>query len=254
MLWQPIRALRDNYIWAGQGDSSEIVVVDPGESRPILHYLSANNLTLSAILITHHHHDHTGGVYDLIAEQNIPVYGPKDSPFSGITHPLSEGDCVALPFLDASFVVWSIPAHTIDHIAYVGDRVVFTGDTLFSGGCGRVFEGNMQQMLDALNRFAALPDNTEVYCGHEYTLNNLGFARTVLPDDPALVEQQRILTDRFKQTETTLPTTIANERMINVFFRLSDKHLLSALSARMNRPVEDALDAFTILREWKDQY
>jgi hydroxyacylglutathione hydrolase len=253
MQWYPIRALQDNYIWASQSQSNQIVVVDPGESEPVFQYLFAHQLTLSAIWITHHHADHTGGVMALCRRYDVPVYGPKTSYFKAITHPVSEGDQVKLSFLDSDFKVLSVPAHTLDHIAFLGGGAVFSGDTLFSAGCGRVFEGKMEQMYQALQRFASLPSETRVYCGHEYTLANLRFARMVLPEDEALRVHEHRLTQLYEQNSTTLPSTIAEERAMNLFLRLSDPTLCAALAAYAKRPIEDELDAFITLRKWKDQ-
>ena len=181
----PIRAFQDNYIWCLRRGSNA-VVVDPGDAEPVLEYLSDEGLQLAAILATHHHGDHVGGNTALLAKYNVPVFGPAREDIPGATRKLREGDVIKVPGIGLDFQVIDVPGHTAGHIAYYGDGVLFCGDTLFSCGCGRLFEGTAAQMHSSLAKFAALPGDTLVYCAHEYTLSNLRFARAADPDNPAL--------------------------------------------------------------------
>ena len=185
----PVSAFRDNYVWTLRR-GKHAAVVDPGEAAPVLDYLARENLSLAAILATHHHADHVGGIAELRQKYEVPVYGPKGEPIATLTHPVSEGDRVSIPELGVSFSVLDIPGHTRAHIAYYGAGALFCGDTLFACGCGRVFEGTAEQMLQSLTKLAALPDETKVYCGHEYTLANIRFARAVDPDNAMLAARE----------------------------------------------------------------
>src|SRR4051812_13271561 len=181
----PISAFKDNYVWTLRNER-HAAVVDPGEARPVLEYLAREKLELCAILATHHHPDHVGGIAELLQHQRVPVFGPRDEPIPTLTNPVSGGDEVEVAELGVSFSVLDIPGHTRAHIAYYGAGMLFCGDTLFACGCGRVFEGTSEQMYASLEKLGALPDETKVYCGHEYTLANIGFAKAVEPDNKAL--------------------------------------------------------------------
>ena len=166
----PIAAFTDNYIWCLH-NTHDAIVVDPGDAEPVLAFLKKHQLALKAILITHHHHDHTGGIAKLVsANPGMPVIGPRGNHIRGITKSVSQGDTVQLPVLSLNFQVMEVPGHTLDHIAFFGHGIVFCGDTLFSAGCGRLFEGSPEQMLHSLNKLKRLPDDTLVCCAHEYTL------------------------------------------------------------------------------------
>lgn len=169
-----IPAFNDNYIWLIQNSDQRCAVVDPGDAKPVLEYIQTHNLTLDAILITHHHADHTGGISELARHfPNADIVGPANDPVPPLTHPVSGGDQIKL--FDEVFFVLGLEGHTLGHIGYVGDGKLFCGDVLFSAGCGRVFEGTMEQMYTSLEKIAALPEETEVYCAHEYTAGNLFF-------------------------------------------------------------------------------
>src|SRR5256885_970885 len=185
----PVKAFKDNYVWTLR-NATHAAVVDPGEARPVLDYLSRERLELAAILATHHHADHVGGIAELVAMRAVPVYGPRKEPIPTLTRPVSEGDGVRIPELGVDFSVIDIPGHTRAHIAYYGAGSLFCGDTLFACGCGRLFEGTAEQMYASLQKLRALPDETKVYCGHEYTLANIGFAKTVEPGNAALKQRE----------------------------------------------------------------
>ena len=181
----PVRAFRDNYIWVLSDATGHCLVVDPGDPAPVRDHLNAEKLKPSAILVTHHHPDHTGGVSTLANAFDIPVFGPARETIPAMTHPLDDGDRITVPLMNLSFTVFAVPGHTLGHIAFYTDAmdppILFCGDTLFSAGCGRLFEGTPAQMDTSLQRLAALPDATRVCCTHEYTEANLAFARAVLP-------------------------------------------------------------------------
>src|SRR5918993_3179061 len=202
----PVSAFKDNYVWTLR-NATYAAVVDPGEARPVLDYLGREKLELAAILATHHHPDHVGGIAQLLEKYRVPVYGPRNEPIATLNNPVSEGDTVTIPELGVTFDVLDIPGHTRAHVAYYGAGALFCGDTLFACGCGRLFEGTADQMFTSLSKLAALPDETKVYCGHEYTLANIGFARAVEPENRALGAREardRKLRDAGKPT---LPST-----------------------------------------------
>ncbi|MEX1074521.1 MAG: hydroxyacylglutathione hydrolase, partial [Burkholderiales bacterium] len=210
----PLPALRDNYIWTLR-DARHAAVVDPGEARPVLAYLQREGLELCAILATHHHPDHVGGIPELLAHRRVPVYGPKGEPIATLTHPVAEGDTVSIPELALALSVLDIPGHTRAHIAYYGAGSLFCGDTLFACGCGRLFEGTPEQMMASLSKLAALPDATKVYCGHEYTLANIAFAQQVEPKNAALAARLERDSKLRAAGRPTLPSTLGEERATN---------------------------------------
>src|SRR4030066_1622383 len=185
----PIHAFKDNYIWIIH-NQNYAAVIDPGTAFPVIEYLQFKKLQLSAILITHHHNDHTGGNIELLKSFDVPIYGPSNEPISTVTHPMREGDQLNLQEMSLNLTVLDTPGHTQGHIAYYGSypiNMVFCGDTLFACGCGRVFDGTMQQMYRSLQKLSELPDDTLIYCAHEYTLSNIQFARVVDPENSRLI-------------------------------------------------------------------
>lgn len=253
----PIPAFADNYIWALLRDGHS-VVVDPGDAAPVIAFLAARNVILDAILITHHHADHVGGVAALTARWAVPVYGPAEENIKGVTHALRENDQVALPnFVDEPFRVIEVPGHTSGHIAYVSGDILFCGDTLFAAGCGRLFEGTALQLHTSLMRLAALPDTTRVFCTHEYTLSNLRFALAVDGDNNALVERSVVEQERRTRDVPTLPSSIALERATNPFLRCAEPALMQSARSYANAQHSDFSDpthVFTVLRQWKNDY
>lgn len=251
-------AFKDNYLWLIH-DGVNAAVVDPGDAQPVLAALQANGLTLTAILLTHHHADHIGGVPELLAHSPVPVFGPRNDGIAAVTEPLGEGDRIEVPGLGLALTVLDVPGHTNGHIAYVrGDdkgHWLFCGDTLFGAGCGRLFEGTPAQMADSLAKLATLPDDTLVYCAHEYTLSNLRFAEAVEPGNRAL--QLRVANDsRLRGTNLpTVPSTIAIEKATNPFMRVQAPAIVESLvAAGRLAPGADAVTAFAALREWKNVF
>ncbi|EKO3366829.1 hydroxyacylglutathione hydrolase [Vibrio fluvialis] len=246
-----IPAFNDNYIWLIQNSDRRCAVVDPGDATPVLDYLSQHELTLEAILITHHHNDHIGGVPELVRQYpNVDVVGPAQEPIPTLTHPVDAGDQIEL--FDERFMVLGLPGHTLGHIGYVGDGKLFCGDVLFSAGCGRVFEGTMEQMFTSLSKLVALPEETEVYCAHEYTASNVAFAMAVEPDN----EQLQIYRDEVirlrGQGHSTLPSTLRREKWVNPFLRTQEPSIMKSVANRTEQT--DALSIFTALREWKNEF
>lgn len=250
-------AFNDNYIWLLTHPSrpKKACVVDPGDADVVMKALQAQGLELESILITHHHADHTGGVKQLLAQTQAQVFGPAQSPFQAITRPLNDGDEISV--LGLSLSILSVPGHTLDHIAYLHREKtpqLFCGDTLFLAGCGRLFEGTPAQMLNAMQRFKALPANTQVYCTHEYSLANLAFAEAVEPKNIAI---QQVIADCKALREKnlpTLPSSIAQELRINPFLRTDSPAVVDAMRQRTNEQLSDETDIFAALREWKNNF
>jgi hydroxyacylglutathione hydrolase len=248
-----IPAFNDNYIWLlRHGDFA--AVVDPGVAAPVLEYLAAHGLKLAAILVTHHHGDHTGGVADLLARYPVPVYGPASESIVGVDHPLHDGDRVKLPELDIDFAVLDVGGHTRGHIAYYGASILFCGDTLFAGGCGRLFEGTAEQMWRSLSRLAALPPDTEVYCAHEYTQANLRFALAVEPDNVALRERAFDVAELRSNNRPSVPSSIAMELATNPFLRPRSATVIAAARRFRGAAVDGDEAVFAALREWKNTF
>jgi hydroxyacylglutathione hydrolase len=249
----PLRAFKDNYVWTLRRDRFA-AVVDPGEARPVLEYLASERLQLAAILATHHHQDHVGGVAELLAAvPRCPVFGPRGEPIATLTRPVGGGDTVAIPELGVELEVLDIPGHTRAHIAYYGAKMLFCGDTLFACGCGRVFEGTPQQMHASLQKLAALPDETLVYCGHEYTLANIGFAKTVEPGNAQLAEREKSDAKLRERNLPTLPSTVAREKATNPFLRVREPAVIESASKYLGRRASDPAAVFAALRQWKNQ-
>ena len=247
----PIRAFSDNYIWLLYRDG-EAFVVDPGDAAPVLEALASRRLALKGILITHHHLDHVGGLLQLKQATGCPVWGPTNSPATELDHTLTEND--AVPVLGSMFRVLAVPGHTLDHIAfYCGDQdLLFCGDTLFVGGCGRVFEGTPSQMRASLAKLSGLPSATRVFCAHEYTLSNLRFAALVEPDNQALQQTLRECEERRRQEQPTVPSLMGDELRYNPFLRWSSPAIRQTL-ADQGRLVDDSDDGvFAAVREWKN--
>jgi len=259
----PVPAFEDNYIWL-VSDSRDAVVVDPGDAAPVEAYLARRGWRLTAILLTHHHQDHVGGVKALLdsrsAEGGIPVYGPAGERIEHLTQRVTGGDTVRIAHPALELAVIDVPGHTAGHIAYFqpGDQSgtphLFCGDTLFASGCGRLFEGTPQQMLSSLDALAALPEHTQVHCAHEYTLSNIRFARACEPDNAALLRWSDDAQALRAAGKPTLPTTIGHEKAVNPFLRADVPAIRATLSSQFGTPVSDRLEAFRMMRGWKDKF
>jgi hydroxyacylglutathione hydrolase len=247
-----IPAFRDNYVWAIHDDQSAIVV-DPGEAAPILTWLETRNIRPVAILVTHHHADHIGGIQKITARHAMPVYAPALEEIPGRTHPLLGDEIVAISELGLAFQVLATPGHTLDHLCYFGHASLFCGDTLFSCGCGRLFEGTPAQMHASLARIKALPADTLVYCAHEYTLENIDFALAVEPDNPALYERLVAVRELRGQGKPSLPVSLITEIATNPFLRCDEPSVAVAAAQHARYPVQPGLVTFATLRAWKDE-
>ena len=248
-----LRAFQDNYIWCLRRGRAA-VVVDPGDAGPVLDYLAGEALQLEAILTTHHHADHVGGNARLLSKYNVPVFGPAREKIPGVTQTLREGDAIEVPGIGAHFRVMDVPGHTAGHIAYHGEGVLFCGDTLFSCGCGRLFECTAAQMYSSLSKFAALPGSTLVYCAHEYTLSNLRFARAADPANAALDEREAAARAALAAGNPSLPSTIQSELAANPFLRTGQPALVESASRHAGRTLTEAVEVFATLRRWKDGF
>jgi len=252
----PVSAFSDNYIWLIPAKSlatpdEQVLIVDPGAAAPVLNYLQAHSLKPLGILITHHHYDHVDGIDALLQHYDMPVYGPAASAIAGIDHPLKAGDRIA-PAKDLVLDVMATPGHTRDHLAYFGNGMLFCGDTLFAGGCGRLFEGTAAQLYASLQKLGRLPAATQVFCAHEYTLANLQFASILEPDNEALQQRLAATIELRQQKITTLPSTLALELATNPFLRCHVTAVHQAAEIFAKRPLSTPESVFATIRYWKD--
>lgn len=253
----PIPAFDDNYIWAIHNGTSihggtDVVVVDPGDADPVIAAIEKYGWKLRAILLTHHHYDHTGGIEELTQLADIPVYGPAHESIKELTHPLTEGDQLNFDTIGIQLKVLDTPGHTRGHICYFGDNILFCGDTLFAAGCGRIFEGTPAQMYESLEKIRHLPETTKIYCAHEYTLQNLGFARVAEPDNRDIVERLEQVNRARAEGIPSVPSTLAEELKTNPFLRSQQPVLAQNAAAFANRKLTTPAEVFAVVRSWKD--
>jgi len=248
---EAIRAFTDNYIWAVH-DDRHCVLVDPGEAPGALAFLQRRDLRLAGLLLTHHHADHVGGVDEILRLHPAPAWGPPDPRMPGNIAEVSEGDRVEISELELTFEVIETPGHTSSHIAFHGHDWLFCGDTLFSGGCGRLFEGTPAQMQDSIDKLSRLPDTTQVFCAHEYTADNCRFALQVEPGNAALQARYREVSELRRNDRITLPSRIGDEKAFNPFMRTRQPDVARAAEQREPGCAETPEAVFGVVRRWKD--
>jgi hydroxyacylglutathione hydrolase len=253
---RPVRAFSDNYIWLIEAPRTpgRVVAVDPGEAAPVVAELRRSGASLAAILLTHHHADHIGGVEGLLELGSVPVIGPEDARIPLRTRTVGDKERCELPDLGLSFETLAVPGHTLSHIAFWGHGALFCGDTLFSAGCGRLFEGTPTQMNASLNRLRDLPPETRMFCGHEYTAANLRFALAVDPDNRAALDYRDAVERTRAADAPTLPSPLALEIRINPFLRCDTAVIRAAAEAHAGKSLAAASDVFAVLRAWKDKF
>ena len=251
-----IPAFEDNYIWAIH-NSHQAFVVDPGDAAPVLAFLDAHHLTLTGILCTHRHHDHIGGIAQLRAVYNVPVYGRRHENNPHISHDLKEGEQLRLDAFDLTFNIMDIPGHLDDHIAFYADsttpQILFCGDVLFGAGCGRSFEGSVAQLHHSLQRLADLPRTTLAYCAHEYTASNLRFAAVCEPGNPDVQQRIQSTAQLRAANLASVPFTLAEELATNPFMRCTEPEIIHTLQQRGLADTSE-LAVFTALRKWRDNF
>ena len=252
----PIRALSDNYVWI-LVEGEQAIIVDPGEAKPVLETFNKLKLDLKGIIITHHHFDHTGGIQELKDHFNCDVFGPGGGHIQGISNPLNDNE--EFDLLGKKFIALATPGHTLDQLAYYSDEacsepILFCGDTLFSAGCGRIFEGTPMQMHKSISRFAVLPLNTSVYCGHEYTESNLNFAVEVEPNNQDIIDRLDEVKSLRKNNQVTLPSTIDLELKTNPFMRCDQENVIQAAKDYSSGSGESPAEILETIRDWKDNF
>lgn len=250
----PIPVLKDNYVWVIKNQRREVVIVDPGEATPVLKFLQEWDLNLLAILITHHHWDHVDGIEGIVEQYKVPVYGSMIEEIPQKTHPVK--DLEQFNIESFAFEVLEIPGHTLGHVAYYFKpaKALFTGDTLFCAGCGRVFEGTMQQMYSSLMKMTALPNDTKIYCGHEYTLNNLRFAELVDPDNKEIKQRMSKVKMLLDKNIPSVPSLLSDEKKTNPFLCCHLQSIISSVEKYSNRSLTNPVEVLEQLRKWKDQF
>lgn len=248
----PVRTLHDNYVWTLVNSKQQAIIIDPGEAAPVINFLNASDLSLRAILVTHKHWDHTNGIAEITQHFDVPVFGPKHDYVATVTNPLEDNHIIELDHFPL-FRVIDIPGHTLGHIAYVTDDLLFSGDTLFSAGCGKIFEGTPKQMVTSLQRLTRLPNATRLYCGHEYTLSNLRFAKTVEPNNQLISERITLVQTLLKQGKSSLPVTLEIEKQTNPFLRCDQPEIVQVVEKFAGKPLQTEVEVFAFLRELKNQ-
>ena len=256
----PLAAFHDNYIWlirhamAAGGPNDHVIVVDPGDARPVLDFLQSERLRVSAVLITHKCYDHVAGIAALVARHPAPVYGPSVDHVTDVSHPLKDNETVKIGEI-VEFKTMLLPGHTLGHLAFYTPGHVFVGDVMFAAGCGRIKAGgNAKQMFCSLQKLAQLPQDTKVYCAHEYTEANLAFARTVEPGNEAITQRIETVSALRKKMLPSLPSTLAEELATNPFLRCNKAKIVQSVSTHADKYLPSELEVFTELRRWKDRF
>lgn len=253
---QPLKAFKDNYIWAIIDiETKTTAVVDPGDATPVIEFLNQHHLTLKTILITHKHHDHCGGVKQLQEKYHPDIIGPSHSDVL-TTRQVKEGDIVFLADTNLSFQVLEIPGHTLEHIVFycASEKMLFCGDTLFSAGCGRVFEGTYEQMWQSLEKLRQLPEDTKIYCGHEYTEANLRFAKAVEPENVEIDTYMEKVISLRSHDQPTLPSLLSLEKKVNPFLRVSELNVIRNVEKKTGLTLNQSIDVFREIRQWKNKF
>jgi hydroxyacylglutathione hydrolase len=255
----PLKSLSDNYIWMITDTEAGICVAfDPGNSASVINFLKKNNLSLSGLLVTHHHYDHTGGINELKETFSVPVYGPRKDNISELTHPVDDKETINFNKMNLSFTVFITPGHTRGHVIYYTDDIkpgcLFTGDMLFSGGCGRIFEGTHEQMLESLKKFKNFSQDTRIFPAHEYTQKNLEFASSIEPQNSPIIERLKNVRDLRKNGKPSVPSSLSDEFSTNPFLRTDCPELKKSVEEKIGSHVQSEMEVFRIIRGWKDKY
>ncbi len=250
-----VPAFSDNYIWLICDEKVEnAVIVDPGDATPVLSILNEQDITPEGILITHFHHDHVGGIAGILQKYpDLPVYGPVNESIPHITHPLSGSEQLHFEDINIRFEVLNVPGHTAGHIAYYGDGKLFCGDTLFAAGCGRVFNGTLEELHNSLQKVKALPADTLIYCAHEYTLDNIGFAKWVEPDSGSLLAREEQAMALIDANKPTVPSLLSLELETNPFLRTDLPHVKEQVEKGTGKKLQNSAEVFAAMRTWKDR-
>jgi len=241
----PLKAFKDNYIWTMINEVNYAIIVDPGEAEPVFQFLEENkHIQLCGILVTHKHWDHCNGVPEILSKYAVPVFGP---------YGLKENDQVRIENFEP-FAVMEIPGHTLEHIAFYTKKILFCGDTLFTGGCGRIFEGTPPQMFETLQKICTLPEETLIYCGHEYTMANLIFAKYVEPNNLILLNRIKEVEKLRDQGLPAVPSTLKLEKKTNPFLRCDSPEIIQSVKNYAQKALSSPVEVFEYLRKWKNEF